>query len=58
MILVVLMWFGGIDVLVNNVGVGLLGWVGDVLDVDWWWIMVVDFDVVFWVSRVVFFYLV
>lgn len=43
--------FGGLDVLVNNAGVGGVGKAGDVSDEDWRKVMGVDLDGVFHLTR-------
>ncbi|NUL44572.1 SDR family oxidoreductase [Cellulosimicrobium funkei] len=43
--------FGGLDVLINNAGVGGVGKAGDVSDQDWRKVMGVDLDGVFFMAR-------
>lgn len=43
--------FGGLDVLINNAGVGGVGKAGDVSDEDWRKVMGVDLDGVFFMAR-------
>jgi meso-butanediol dehydrogenase/(S,S)-butanediol dehydrogenase/diacetyl reductase len=43
--------FGGLDVLVNNAGIGSLARAGDLDPDEWRRVMAVDLDAVFWASR-------
>jgi len=43
--------FGGLDVLVNNAGIGSIGRAGEVTDESWRNVMTVDLDAVFWACR-------